>query len=86
MIRQLVKTAMGLGALTFVLIGAAAAPVQKPIGMANPASVYCGNIGGRSEITKDSAGNAVGYCHQPDGRVCEEWALFRDKQCVAPKE
>lgn len=84
--RQLVKTATGLAALSFVMIGAAAAPVQKPIGMANPASIHCGNIGGRSEITKDSTGNAVGYCHLPDGRICEEWALFRDKQCVAPKQ
>ncbi|WP_163311789.1 DUF333 domain-containing protein, partial [Enterobacter cloacae] len=26
----------------------------------------------------------VGMCHLPDGRICEEWALFRDNRCVPP--
>lgn len=47
-----------------------------PVGMANPASTYCVQQGGRSEIRKQPAGEA-GYCHLPDGRVVEEWAFFR---------
>ncbi|MDO5620798.1 MAG: DUF333 domain-containing protein [Paracoccus sp. (in: a-proteobacteria)] len=47
------------------------------IGMANPASVYCAEtLGGQSEIRDEAAGQ-VGYCRLPDGRVFEEWALFR---------
>lgn len=83
--RQLVQAATGLSALSLVMMGAGAAP-KNPLGMANPASVHCTKIGGRSEITKNAAGNATGYCHLPDGQVCEEWTLFRDQKCVAPKE
>jgi putative hemolysin len=84
--QQLVQTAISLAALSWVMIGAAAAPAQKPIGMANPASVHCGNIGGKLEIHKDAAGNETGYCRMADGSICEEWALFRDQKCIAPKD
>ena len=56
---------------------------QAPtLGMANPASVHCVELGGKLEI-KDSANGQTGYCHLPDGKVVEEWALFREsqKQC-----
>ena len=66
-----------------VLIAASLLPLvacaesQAPAaGMPNPASAYCESLGGRSEIRQE-AGGAVGYCHLPDGRVVEEWALFR---------
>ena len=49
----------------------------SPIGMPNPASKYCADIGGRSEIGREAQGE-VGYCHLPDGRVVEEWQLFRE--------
>lgn len=75
-----------LMAMATMLMGAAAAPAQKPVGMANPASVHCGSIGGKLEIRKDVNGNETGYCLMPDGKLCEEWALFRDQKCVAPKE
>lgn len=52
-------------------------------GMANPASVHCQKLGGTLEIRKEDKGDA-GYCHFSDGRVCEEWALYRDKECVTP--
>lgn len=84
-LRHLWTAAVGLAVLSFTTIDAAAA-TRKPIGMANPASVHCAGIGGRLEIRKDVAGNETGYCHLPDGRICEEWALFRDQKCVAPKE
>lgn len=64
---------------------AAGAAAQKPVGMANPASVHCGEIGGRLVIRKDKAGNEYGFCGLPNGRLCEEWALFRDNKCVGPK-
>ena len=49
------------------------------LGMANPASVYCVEQGGKLEIRNETAGQ-VGYCHLPDGQVVEEWALFRAHQ------
>lgn len=58
---------------------------QKPMpsaGIANPASVNCVDKGGQLEIVEE-AGGAAGYCHLPDGRVCEEWSLFRGG-CTAP--
>ncbi|WP_136617983.1 MULTISPECIES: putative hemolysin [Mesorhizobium] len=64
---------------------AAGAAAQKPVGMANPASIHCGEIGGRLVIRKDKAGNEYGFCGLPNGRLCEEWALFRDNECVGPK-
>jgi putative hemolysin len=36
-------------------------------------------------IRKDKAGNEYGFCRLPKGRLCEEWALFRDNKCVGPK-
>ncbi|EPL9568063.1 putative hemolysin [Providencia rettgeri] len=53
--------------------------VAKPIGMANPASVYCEKLGGTSEIT-DTAQGQVGICALPSGEKIEEWALYRRDQ------
>jgi putative hemolysin len=53
-------------------------------GLANPASQYCIEQGGRLEIRKDADGNEYGVCLLPNGSECEEWALFRDKECIAP--
>lgn len=52
---------------------------QDVIGMANPASVYCTEQGGKSEIRKEENGD-VGYCHLSDGRVIEEWEFFRSQK------
>lgn len=46
------------------------------IGMANPASVYCKEQGGELSV-KDEANGQVGYCRLPNGKVVEEWELFR---------
>ena len=52
-------------------------PGQNPaVGMANPASVYCGKLGGTLDIVKEPVGEA-GYCTLPSGERIEEWALFR---------
>lgn len=58
---------------------------QQPVGIANPASTNCVNLGGTLEI-KDEVNGQAGYCHMKDGRVCEEWALFRDGSCKAPQQ
>lgn len=52
--------------------------------LANPASVYCVEQGGQLEIRKDADGNELGVCILPDGQECEEWAYYRDMQCIAP--
>ncbi|MFC5373470.1 DUF333 domain-containing protein [Brevundimonas faecalis] len=75
--------------LTALLATAACAPAAEPkapqrIGMANPASVHCQAEGGKTEIRRDTQGGEYGVCVFEDGRQCEEWALFRDKRCVAP--
>ena len=45
--------------------------------MANPASVFCEQKGGKSEIRKNEDGSEYGVCHLPDGSVVEEWEYFR---------
>ena len=47
------------------------------VGMANPASVYCVQQGGKSEIRKNQDGSEYGMCILPDGKEVEEWAYFR---------
>ncbi|AOI79229.1 putative hemolysin [Burkholderia sp. NRF60-BP8] len=65
-------------------------PGQQPpaqVALANPASVNCEKLGGRHVIRSLPRGQ-VGMCVFKDGRVCEEWALYRDDRCVggvAPK-
>lgn len=76
--------ALGLFALSSVPVDAGVMP-QKPLTLANPASVHCGKIGGRFVSRKDKAGNVYGFCRLPNGRLCEEWALFRDNKCVGPE-
>ncbi len=66
--------------LTMLLIMLAAAGCSspaEPAGLANPASVYCGEQGGELDIRKDADGGEVGYCQFDDGSECEEWAFFR---------
>jgi len=69
-----------------------AAPAQTPettpvaamttaAGIANPASVYCGQNGGTTEIMTNPDGSQYGMCAFPNGTTCEEWALFRGEGC-----
>lgn len=57
-------------------------PAGKPIGMANPASVYCIEQGGTLTIKKDATGGEYGVCTFKNGKSCEEWAFYK-KQCSA---
>ena len=52
-------------------------PTPQKIGMPNPASQYCIDHGGKLEMKKNANGDAYAYCILPDGRVIEEWQLFR---------
>ena len=78
-----------VGAIMAMISGCASnASVQDKeppkLGMANPASTYCVEQGGKLEIRKETGGE-VGYCHLADGRVIEEWEFFRMNQprCLA---
>ena len=50
-------------------------PRPPPAGLPNPASVYCGVIGGELRIEQDEAGQ-YGICVLPDGTEREEWELY----------
>jgi predicted secreted protein/putative hemolysin len=54
---------------------------QASVGMANPASVSCGQAGGTVEIKKDASNNEYGMCTFKNGTSCEEWALYRGEGC-----
>lgn len=64
--------------ITFALLAACSTTPQqeKPIGMANPASVYCAEVGGKTIIKKTPEGDA-GYCQLPSGEVVDEWDFYR---------
>lgn len=54
--------------------------------MANPASVYCEEQGGRVDIRTAADGSQQGFCVFSDGSECDEWAYFRgDCAPGAPK-
>ncbi len=50
----------------------------------NPASVFCEEHGGASEIRTGADGGQVGICIFTDGSECDEWAYFRGE--CAPGE
>ena len=52
---------------------------QNPTGLANPASIYCEQQGGRLEIRTDADGGQIGVCIFTDGSECEEWSYFRSE-------
>lgn len=66
-----------------LLLAAGSGPV---FALANPASVFCVQSGGKSEIRTGAKGQ-YGVCRLPDGRVVDEWAYFRAmKGKAAPKQ
>ena len=50
--------------------------------LANPASEYCVEQGGRVDIV-DEAGGQIGYCELPDGRRIEEWEYYRSQTATS---
>jgi len=67
---------MPRGSGLIVLILLAATWPQRASALANPASVFCVQSGGKSEIRQGRRGQ-YGVCILPDGRVVDEWAYFR---------
>lgn len=55
------------------------------VGMANPASVYCVDQGGKPEI-REGEGGQYGMCVFADGRQCDEWGFFRSGVCGDPSD
>lgn len=49
--------------------------------IANPASVYCKEQGGKLEIKNNPDGSQYGVCILLNGQSCEEWSFFRSKVC-----
>jgi uncharacterized protein len=56
---------------------APAATNTSSAGIANPASVFCTDHGGKLEIITAADGSQTANCTLPDKTVCEEWAYFR---------
>jgi putative hemolysin len=50
--------------------------------IANPASAYCQEKGGKMEIRTAEDGSQNGICVFPDKSECEEWAFFKG-ECVS---
>lgn len=50
---------------------------KQDAGLANPASVFCVNNGGRLDIRTNASGGQTGYCIFKDNSECEEWAYSR---------
>ena len=85
-----------LSAATAVLIGCGATPATPPdaasapepgkkaVGLPNPASVHCIELGGTLIPQRDANGGEYALCALPDGSRCEEWALFRGECGNAP--
>ena len=51
-------------------------PSEEPIGLANPASVYCEEQGGTLEMRTEVDGGIYGVCIFADGSECEEMLLW----------
>jgi putative hemolysin len=45
--------------------------------LANPASVFCVQHGGKGEIRNNPDSSQTGYCIFENGKECEEWKFFR---------
>ena len=56
---------------------------KDEVKLANPASVFCAENGGKTSIRIENYGD-VGFCLFPDGTECEEWAYFRG-ECMPGK-
>ncbi|WP_294234277.1 DUF333 domain-containing protein [uncultured Sphingomonas sp.] len=74
----------------FVALGIAVAGLAMPAAaatIANPASVFCTKMGGRSVPARLADGGTIGLCYLPGKKIVEEWTLFRmfDGKTPAPR-
>ena len=64
--------------LALLLSGCASAqPAPAQPSLPNPASVFCEEQGGKTEIRTDAEGGQYGVCIFEDGSECDEWAFYR---------
>src|SRR5512143_2074035 len=68
-----------------LLSACAPAVTPNPAAIANPASVYCTEHGGKSNIVTAADGSQTGNCTFPDNTQCEQCALSRG-ECVPGNE
>ena len=68
---------MRAAALVLPILAAVAVAPFPAWALANPASVFCAQSGGRSEILQTANGAQLGVCILPGGEIVEEWAYFR---------
>ncbi|MBI5839201.1 MAG: haloacid dehalogenase-like hydrolase [Chloroflexi bacterium] len=82
---RITKSYRALSAVLLILVFLAlpacdaspATPTQGTAGIANPASVYCEEQGGKVSIVQSEDGSQYGLCLFDDNRQCEEWAMYR---------
>jgi uncharacterized protein len=70
--------------IAFIFLVMLAIGPERAWALANPASVFCVQSGGKSEIRNGARGQ-YGVCILPDGGVVEEWAYFRKMKGKAGK-
>lgn len=77
-LRSVAAAVLALAAVALAGCGGADdAPDDGRVGIANPASVNCIELGGALEIVDGPTGQ-TGWCTLPDGRRVEEWELYRE--------
>lgn len=74
----MIKILLGISIITSFLIGCAQTQTNR-VNIANPASVNCLTLGGRLESVKGDNGIYM-LCHLLDGRIVEEWTLFKENE------
>ena len=87
------KKISAFAATTMVLGACATSPGSSPssapppsppvVGIANPASVFCIQQGGKLRMVKTPQGEHA-MCVLADGREVEEWAYFRQHHPAKP--
>ena len=75
--KRMVVAAAALLALALLAAACGGDDKDNESQLPNPASVYCEEQGGTSEIVTAADGSQSGVCHFTDGSVCDEWAFFR---------
>ena len=65
-------------ALPLLALAALAACGQARLDMPNPASRFCQDLGGQSQMRATPQGQQ-GFCLMPDGRLIDEWDLWRSR-------
>ena len=68
---------MRAAALAVLALYAAALAPRPASALANPASQFCAESGGRSETLQTASGAQIGICILPGGEIVDEWAYFR---------